>query len=1424
MGPFRLNPPRISIPRLACIFGLATSISMVVLCVACGGGAANSGGVGGAGGGSGSAGNFSVSLSSSTISLTSTAASQSVNVSIAGQGGFNSTAFCQITNLPSGVTANPQAFTVSLTAPQAVTFQADLQLSRTGTSTGQVSCTAGSLSASTPVTLSLQITQGFSLVLKPASISLTMGTSQNVMVAIVPQGGFVGNVSGTVTNLPAGVSVSQSNFTTQAANDVYLTFTAGTTGTLSSGTATITVTSGSLSKSINLPIVVSTAPDFSISSGIYTALIAQQGATAALTVSSTAYNGFTSPIAISFSGLPSGVSVSPATFTLTPGKSQDFLLSVSLTAALTTGTSITVTGSGSGVTHQTRFQLAIDAPSLNIRLQPTPVNLPAGSTASIEVQVAGTPRATGTITVQFAVTASGVKLSQPSVTIPGNGAMLSAFLTASSTATAGTFTATAAYGSASSSATANIAIQNPEDFPPVPYSGFESIVRTDALTPYTGFPEPNFTIYHAATNRFFSTDAYLNQLNIVDAATHKLTTIHIPGAFGLDQAPDGSAVYVATEMGDLYVVDPVHLTVVQRYASASISPYGFSANAVYALADGKLLLVRYFLVPGYSWVDGNGPMALWDPQTNDITFFTNSPTGQMPEKPICLDHFENIFLVNNRTRVVISPVLTSEGSSQLCSFDPEADTWNWSSTISGGSLSALSTFALSPDGTVLAAFDGYDVYNLDPVTLAVKNQFAASAKQYVLIYPNIFLSANNQKVFVPDGGGGDIYDAFDLATGTMAGWIPSPNIPAMDSYSPLTPYFQAVSASGVAAGVLQGGGVGLLDTSAIRPLPVGEHFTQTGLQVPFGPAGGGTATAWLPNIVGVPAPALGSVYFGSNAATDLNNNGIGSVLEAVAPAGTEGPVDVRALTTDGGAQYIPEGFSYGPWVQENTTNYATADGASQAFLFGYGFGMPTYTASYGAPPSDLQITVGGAATTVAGFNSNPYGDSYFVAPPFPHQALMYSIPPGSAGSTAPVDVSNSGGSTQTQVTYLPATKQFPVSGMLIDGVYDARRGVYYFTDATQIRVFSASENQWLASIPIPVAENAAGPERLFGIALSSDGSKLAVSDIGAYALYLLDPDSPNSIQSFPLGSSAIVNVPTGVAVTNSGTIYFAASDFNGDGAAFLFKLDPGTGQIASIGPSQLASLSPFDVYGRPTLTADETRLYIDDAGWSGYVDLASNQFVYCPVADYDLGDGSDEFVLAPNQTVVFGSGIFEDSNLSNLGIQTLDLAELIDANYVYGAAFSADASLFFQPGVNYIDVFNSFTGNFRARVSLPFALSPLFRALVSSGRDSTLVAITGNGDGIAVVDLNSLPEPEKLSYLPTPAMLPAHPEILMDLVQPTQNGSHRPPPARSQILHRIRTSQLLDKIRRMHSRSESPSANSSWNVEANGLLDGIDTR
>jgi hypothetical protein len=887
-------------------------------------------------------------------------------------------------------------------------------------------------------------------------------------------------------------------------------------------------------------------------------------------------------------------------------------------------------------------------------------------------------------------------------------------------------------------------------------------------------------------------------------------TIAIPGAFGLDQAADGSVIYVGTMMGDLYVVDPVKLQIIERYASSTISAYGFQANAVYALADGKLLLEQYFLVPGYSWVDGNGPLALWDPVSNNITVFTNDSNGQIPSKPTCLETFQNAMLTNGRTRVMLAPVQTSEGSSTLCSLDPEAGTWNWSSNLGSG---ALASFAVSPDGSVLTAFNGSTMFDLDPATLTVKNSFAVSTSQFFTVYPSMFLSQDNSQVFLQASQGDMMYE-YNLATGTQTGWIPQVNQLPQGSYSTAGPLYQAMSSNGLEAGVLGGDGIGMLDTTAVHAMPVGSHFSLTQLDIPYGPASGGTATGWLPDVQGVPPPPLGSIYFGANPATDLDNNGIDGLLSAVSPAGVPGPVDVRVSATDGGSQYLPQGFSYGPWVLEAATNYATAEGGGPASLYGFGFGPQAYTGGNlpAQIPSGLQVTVAGAAASVTGFNSNPYSlaANYFSTVPMPSNALVYTVPPGVAGSSSNIQVSNASGASQTgsTISYLPATETFPIENdILADGVYDAKRDVYYFTGANQVDVFSLSEGTWKTPIPIPVPSGAQGPQRLFGIALSPDGSKLVVSDPGAVEIYILDPDQSASIQSFAVTTfyGALTVVPADVAITNNGVVYFTAFDENGDGPPAFLSLNPSTGAIGAVPGNIISEGNDPDV--RLALSADGTRVYVEDEGSTGYYDTVAGQFVYASNADADIGQYSDELTLCACQTLLFFNGFMGDSNLNNLGWQALDIAEQVDANYVYGAAYSADGSLFFQPGVQSIDVFDGHTGVFRARISLPFQLSTNFRALVSDNRDSTLVAIVGDGSAIGVIDLNSLPEPQPISYaLATPGRLASRfvrPTALANAADPANRAVMAPAVARTARPGAIRHlhGTLLDSLLRNHGAS-----------------------
>jgi hypothetical protein len=211
---------------------------------------------------------------------------------------------------------------------------------------------------------------------------------------------------------------------------------------------------------------------------------------------------------------------------------------------------------------------------------------------------------------------------------------------------------------------------------------------------------------------------------------------------------------------------------------------------------------------------------------------------------------------------------------------------------------------------------------------------------------------------------------------------------------------------------------------------------------------------------------------------------------------------------------------------------------------------------------------------------------------------------------------------------------------------------------------------------------------------------------------------------------------------------------------FLLRLDPSTGILTNVGPPDLNNCLPTDggTIGQSIVSsADGIRIFFNDGGTLGYIDTVSGQVVI-PSNGYGAFAPNDyEIEMSANQTRLFADGFFVDTNLNGIGVQTLNVPESIDAQYLYGAAFSADGALLYQPSAQAIDVFDGVTGAFRARVALPVALSTNFRALVSNHKDDRIIAITGSGgDGMAVVDLTSLPEPAPvtwLSALATPALM-----------------------------------------------------------------------
>jgi len=145
--------------------------------------------------------NFTVSASPSSQTVTSGGAA-SYNVTISPTGGFASQVTLSVSGLPSGATGS---FT-----PNPATASATLSVT-TSTSTlpGGYTLTiigvSGSLTHTTTVTL-VVVAPDYTLSASPSSQTVTQGGATNYNVTITATGGFVGQVTLSVSGLPSGAT------------------------------------------------------------------------------------------------------------------------------------------------------------------------------------------------------------------------------------------------------------------------------------------------------------------------------------------------------------------------------------------------------------------------------------------------------------------------------------------------------------------------------------------------------------------------------------------------------------------------------------------------------------------------------------------------------------------------------------------------------------------------------------------------------------------------------------------------------------------------------------------------------------------------------------------------------------------------------------------------------------------------------------------------------------------------------------------------------------------------------------------------------------------------------------------------------------------------------------------------------------------
>jgi len=199
-------------------------------------------------------------------------------------------------------------------------------------------------------------------------------------------------------------------------------------------------------------------PDFSVSISPSSVIVPTTGGTASYAVAITRTGGFTSPVTLSVSGLPSEASGS---FSPTTGNLATLTVTVSPTE--TAGSYVfTVTGTGESLTRTATATLVIQKPDFSISASPSALTIKAGASGSSTIKVTSLNGFSGTVSLAAASvpTGLGATLTPTSVVFTSGGSLTSTLkVTVPLGTKAGTYTITVTGKSGLLSHTATVTIK-----------------------------------------------------------------------------------------------------------------------------------------------------------------------------------------------------------------------------------------------------------------------------------------------------------------------------------------------------------------------------------------------------------------------------------------------------------------------------------------------------------------------------------------------------------------------------------------------------------------------------------------------------------------------------------------------------------------------------------------------------------------------------------------------------------------------------------------------------------------------------------------------------------------------------------------------------------------------------------------------------
>ena len=430
----------------------------------------------------------SYTLSAMPNALSITQGTQGTStITITPANGFSGNVTLSASGLPSGVTAafnpNPATSASTLTLTASAT-------AATGTATVTVTGASGTSTATTTISLTVTAAPSFTLSASPGSLTLVQGNQGTSTITITPANGFSGNVTLSASGLPSGVTAAFNP--DPATSTSTLTLTASATAAIGTATLTVTGTSGKLTAATTISLTVTGPPSFTLSASP-SSLTITQGNQATSTITITPANGFSGSVALSASGLPSGVT---AAFNPNPAKSTSTLTLTASATAATGAATITVTGTSGNLTSTTTIGVTVTpAPSYTLSAGPSSLTIKQGNEGKSTITITPANGFNGKVTFSASGLPSGVTASFDPNPATSTSTLT---LTASATATKGkvTVTISGVSGSQTAKATLTLTVEGLGSFKLTATPGTLALAQgtsgttTITIVPSGGFNQP----------------------------------------------------------------------------------------------------------------------------------------------------------------------------------------------------------------------------------------------------------------------------------------------------------------------------------------------------------------------------------------------------------------------------------------------------------------------------------------------------------------------------------------------------------------------------------------------------------------------------------------------------------------------------------------------------------------------------------------------------------------------------------------------------------------------------------------------------------------------------------------------------------------------------------------------------------------------